>query len=66
MSPGGEDGSRAQLGMQLMKSRAFIGDFVSRRNILPELMAVKADAGSGKIVLIPSLMTPLPKPGSER
>ena len=48
--PGGEDGSRAQLGMQLMKSRAFIGDFVSRRDILPELMAVKAwDAGSGQI-----------------
>jgi len=49
--PGGEDGSRAQLGMQLMKSRAFIGDFVDRRDILPELMAVKAwDAGSGQIV----------------
>ena len=52
--PGGEDGSRAQLGMQLMKSRAFIGDFVSRRDILPELMAVKAwDAGSGQIVFDP-------------
>ena len=52
--PGGEDGSRAQLGMQLMKSRAFIGDFVERRDILPELMAVKAwDAGSGKIVFDP-------------
>ena len=49
--PGGEEGSRAQLGMQLMKSRAFIGDFVERRNILPELMAVEAwDAGSGDIV----------------
>ena len=52
--PGGEDGSRAQLGMQLMKSRAFIGDFVERRDILPELMAVKAwDAGSGRIVFDP-------------
>ena len=40
--PGGEDGSRAQLGMQLMKSRAFIGDFVERRAILPELMAVES------------------------
>lgn len=49
--PGGEDGSRAQLGMQLMKSRAFIGDFVDRRDILPELMAVKSwDAGSGDVV----------------
>ena len=52
--PGGEDGSHAQLGMQLMKSRAFIGDFVERRDILPELMAVKAwDAGSGQIVFDP-------------
>ena len=49
--PGGEEGSRAQLGIQLMKSRAFIGDFVERRDILPELMAVEAwDAGSGDIV----------------
>jgi uncharacterized protein involved in exopolysaccharide biosynthesis len=49
--PGGEDGSRAQLGIQLMKSRAFIGDFVERHDILPELMAVEAwDAGSGDIV----------------
>ena len=52
--PGGEDGSRAQLGMQLMKSRAFIGDFVERHDILPELMAVKAwDAGSGQIIFDP-------------
>ena len=52
--PGSEDGSRAQLGMQLMKSRAFIGDFVERRDILPELMAVTAwDAGSGQIVFNP-------------
>ena len=52
--PGGEEGSRAQLGMQLMKSRAFIGDFVERRDILPELMAVKAwDAGSGDIMFDP-------------
>ena len=52
--PGGEDGSRAQLGMQLMKSRAFIGDFVDRRDILPELMAVKSwDAGSGDVVFDP-------------
>ena len=49
--PGGEEGSRAQLGMQLMKSRAFIGDFVERRDILPELMAVESwDAGSGDLI----------------
>jgi uncharacterized protein involved in exopolysaccharide biosynthesis len=52
--PGGEEGSRAQLGMQLMQSRAFIGDFVERRDILPELMAVESwDAGSGDIVFDP-------------
>ena len=52
--PGGEDGSRAQLGMQLMRSRAFVGDFVEWRDILPEPMAVKAwDAGSGQIVFDP-------------
>ena len=52
--PGGEEGSRAQLGMQLMKSRAFIGDFVERRDILPELMAVESwDVGSGRIIFDP-------------
>ena len=35
-----EEASRAQLGMALMNSRGFIGDFVERRAILPELMAV--------------------------
>ena len=49
--PTGEEGSRAQLGMQLMRSRSFIGDFVERRNILPELMAVESwDAGSGDVI----------------
>ena len=52
--PGGEEASRAQLGMALMTSRGFLGDFVKRRDILPELMAVKAwDAGSGEIVFDP-------------
>ena len=52
--PGGEEGSRAQLGMQLMKSRAFIGDFVERRDILPELMAVESwDSGSGDVIFDP-------------
>ena len=40
--PGGDEASRAQLGMALMTSRGFIGDFVERRNILPELMAVES------------------------
>ena len=56
VAPGGEEGSRAQLGMQLMKSRAFIGDFVDRRDILPELIAVESwDAGSGDTVFDPEL-----------
>ena len=38
--PGGEEASRAQLGMALMTSRGFIGEFVERRAILSELMAV--------------------------
>jgi uncharacterized protein involved in exopolysaccharide biosynthesis len=49
--PGGEEGSRTQLGMELMESRSFIGDFVERHDILPELMAVESwDAVSGDLV----------------
>lgn len=49
--PGDEQSSRAQLGMQLLKSRAFIGEFVSQREILPELMAVERwDSTSGELV----------------
>ena len=49
--PGGEEGSRAQLGMELMKSRAFIGDFVERHDILPELMAVESwDPASSDVI----------------
>ena len=60
--PGGEEGSRAQLGIQLMKSRAFIGDFVERRDILPELMAVESwDAGSGDIIFAKEAYDPANK-----
>ena len=52
--PSGEDGSRAQLGMQLMKSRAFIGNFVERRDILPELMAVDVWDAVRTVILIES------------
>jgi uncharacterized protein involved in exopolysaccharide biosynthesis len=49
--PGGEGGSRAQLGMELMKSRAFIGNFVERHDLLPELMAVESwDQASGDVI----------------
>lgn len=49
--PGGEEGSRAQLGMELMRSRAFIANFVERHDILPELMAVESwEQESGDLV----------------
>lgn len=60
--PSGEDGSRAQLGMQLMKSRAFLGDFVERREILAELMATDSwDEGSGEIIFDLELYDPVLK-----
>ena len=47
---GGAEADRTQLGITLMQSRGFIGDFVERRNILPELMATKSwDMLSGDI-----------------
>ena len=49
--PGEEGSSRAQLGMALMTSRGFIGEFVDRRKIMPELMAVESwDLDSGRII----------------
>jgi uncharacterized protein involved in exopolysaccharide biosynthesis len=60
--PGGEEGSRTQLGMQLMKSRAFIGDFVERRDILPDLLAVESwEKGSGDILYNPEVYNPTSK-----
>jgi uncharacterized protein involved in exopolysaccharide biosynthesis len=48
---GGEEGSSAQLRIQLTRSRSFIGDFVVRHDILPELMAVESwEVGSGTLV----------------
>ncbi len=49
--PGGDEGSRAQLGIELMKSRAFIADFVNLHDVLPELMAVESwDRATGNLV----------------
>ena len=54
--PGGGEGSRAQLGMELMKSRAFLGEFVERRKLLPELMAVEYwDMATGDLVYDPEI-----------
>jgi LPS O-antigen subunit length determinant protein (WzzB/FepE family) len=48
--PGGGDGSKAGLAKELMKSRAFLAEFVQRRDILPDLMATKAwDASANAI-----------------
>ena len=48
--PSMEEGSRAQLGIQLMQSRAFIGEFLERRKLLPELMAIDSyDVESGNV-----------------
>ena len=42
--------------MELMRSRAFITDFVERRHILPELFAVESwDVSSGEIIFDPEV-----------
>ncbi len=52
--PGGDDASRTQLGIELMKSRAFIGQFVERHDILPELMAFESwDMVTGSVTFDP-------------
>lgn len=54
--PGSEEGSRAQLGMELIKSRAFIADFIERRKILPELMAAESwTLETGDLVFDPDI-----------
>ena len=54
--PGGGEGGRAQLGMELMQSRAFLGEFVERRNLLPDLMAVEYwDMVTGDLVYDPEI-----------
>lgn len=40
--PGGGDTSNAALGIELMKSREFVAEFIERRNILPALMATES------------------------
>lgn len=48
--PSGGDASKAQLGIQLMQSRAFISEFVNRRELLQDLMAVDSwNVTTGKI-----------------
>ena len=54
--PGGGEASQAALGMELMKSRAFLADFVERRAILPDLMAVESwNAASGAVTYDPEV-----------
>ena len=40
--PGGEEKVQTAMAIELMHSRAFIGDFVDRHSILPEIMAAKS------------------------
>ena len=47
---GGAEASKATLGMQLMKSRAFLASFIERRDILPALMATDSwNAVTGEV-----------------
>ena len=48
--PSGDEGNKVQLGIELMTSRSFIGNFVERRNLLPDLMAFESwDMSTGEI-----------------
>jgi uncharacterized protein involved in exopolysaccharide biosynthesis len=50
--PGGGGSDKTGLGLEVMKSRAFIQRFIERRNILVPLMAAEAwDASSGELVI---------------
>ena len=48
---------RAQLGMALLTSRDFIGNFVERRQILPELMAAKSWNISSRELVLDAIYT---------
>ncbi len=44
-------GGRSKLALEMMKSRKFLSDFIERREILPELMAVKSwNSKTGDII----------------
>jgi len=50
--PGGGGGDKTGLGLEVMKSRAFIQQFIERRNILVSLMAAETwNASSGELVI---------------
>jgi uncharacterized protein involved in exopolysaccharide biosynthesis len=54
--PSGGDASKAQLGIQLMQSRAFISEFVARRALLQDLMAVESwNVTTGEITYDPDI-----------
>ena len=49
--PSGAQDSRTQLGIELLKSRVFINEFIKKRDVLPQVMAVKEwDENSGKLI----------------
>jgi len=50
--PGGGGTDKTSLGLEVMKSRAFIQQFIEKRDLLAPLMAAKTwDVGSGKLVI---------------
>ncbi len=52
-------GGRSQLALEMMKSRKFLSDFIERREILPELMAVKSwDSNTGDIIFDSGIYDP--------
>ena len=54
--PSGGDASKAQLGIQLIQSRAFISDFVTRRELLPDLVAVDSwNVDTNKVTYDPDI-----------
>lgn len=54
--PGANQSPRSYLGMELMRSRSFIKDFIERRDILRDLMAVQNwDSGSGVLTYDPEI-----------
>ncbi|MGL4475798.1 MAG: Wzz/FepE/Etk N-terminal domain-containing protein [Shewanella sp.] len=53
---GGGSSDKSQLAIEVMKSRQFIGDFIKKHQILPELMAAeKWDMASNNVVYDPKL-----------
>ncbi|MDP5029042.1 Wzz/FepE/Etk N-terminal domain-containing protein [Paraglaciecola sp.] len=59
VSLGGAKADKTALAIQILKSRQFTSQFIQKRNILPELMAVKEwDLSSNKIIYDEAIYSP--------